>query len=236
MTNVEKAVDHNALLLQIMAHDLLAPLTAIKWQLELLARPDVSKEKHTEYVRHLQESAELGIMLTKHAHVAGRVLVGSYASDNASLSLSACIESSLRALASQFERHGVALDIACEQESFNRDFDKELVGLLTWALAKFFLSCSPAQSSVSVRGLCVPAETVSGYAVMYTAPNIPENATCADTFTSDAATGSYDQMFVFARLVRDVAALIGVTVSMRAEGAGLIAEVSYVGPASVKEG
>lgn len=233
---MEKKIDHNALLLQVMAHDLLAPLTAVKWQLELLAREGLADEKRKEYMRNLSQSTELGITLTKHAHVAGRVLTGAYTPENMEHSLSDVVRNAVLALVGQYERHGVALDIACEEDGNARVFDSELVGVLLWSLAKFFLASTPPQSSVAVRGMCIPMEhdhdAVCTYAVLYTAPNIPEASKCVDMFVTGEVRGEYDQAFVFARLTHEVASLLGVQAVMRAEGTGIIAEVSFVGGVS----
>ena len=228
---MEKKVDHNALLLQVMAHDLLAPLTAIKWQLELLAREGLTDEKRKAYMHSLSQSTELGITLTKHAHVAGRVLTGAYTPENTEHSLSDVVRNAVVALVNQYERHGVVLDVVCEEDTNVRVFDAELVGVLVWSLAKFFLTSTPPQSSVAVRGVCVPMEhdAMCTYAVLFTAPNIPEAEGCVDTFVTGKVRDEYDQAFVFARLTHEVASLLGVQVVMRAEGTGIITEVSFVG-------
>jgi hypothetical protein len=224
----EQTIDHNALLLQVMAHDLLAPLTAIKWQLELLAR-EGSSPKGVEYVRSLQQSSDLGITLTKHAHVAGRVLVGSYQADPIEQSLSTVVESSVRALVPQYERHGVQLDVSVEREENLRSFDTELVAVFVWSIAKFFLSCAPAKAQVLVRGMAVPDTSANTYVLIVSANDIPEADACVESFKKGTARGAYDHAFVFARLIHEVADLLGVDVSAETQGSSLILEAAFRG-------
>lgn len=227
----EKKIDHNALLLQVMAHDLLAPLTAIKWQLELLGR-EGSTPKGAAYISALQQSSDLGITLTKHAHVAGRVLVGSYQPDSVEQSLPAIIESSVRALVPQYERHGVRLEVSVEQEQLLRSFDTELLAVFVWSIAKFFLSCAPAQAQVLVRGMAVPDTSASTYVLIVSANDIPEVEGCVESFKKGTARGEYDHAFVFARLVHEVADLLGADVSAEAQGGSLILEAAFRGSSS----
>lgn len=227
----EKSIDHNALLLQVMAHDLLAPLTAIKWQLELLAR-EGSTPKGAEYLRSLQQSSDLGITLTKRAHVAGRVLVGSYQTDPVEQSLSAVIESSVHALVPQYERHGVHLDLSIEPEQTLRTFDAELLAVFVWSVAKFFLSCAPANAQVLVRGMAVPDTSENTYVLIVSASDIPEADACIASFKNGTARGDYDHAFVFSRLVQDVAKLLGADVSAETQGNSMILEAAFRGAIS----
>jgi K+-sensing histidine kinase KdpD len=222
--------DHNALLLQVMAHDLLAPLTAIKWQLELLARQGVQSSKGEEYLRSLTQSTELGITLTKHAHVAGRVLVGSYALDATPQSLPAVVERSAQALSLQYERHGVTLEVNVDAEPWLRTFDAELVAAFVWSIAKFFLTSAPPQATVSIRGMSVPDAEASTYVIMCSVSGIPEVEACVSAFNSVDAKGAYDQSYVFAKLARDVARLLGVDVAASVQGTGMLIEASFSGP------
>lgn len=224
----EKSIDHNALLLQVMAHDLLAPLTAIKWQLELLAR-EGSTSKGADYVRSLQQSSDLGITLTKRAHVAGRVLVGSYQMDSVEQSLPTVIESSVRALVPQYERHGVRLDVSIDPEQTLRTFDTELLAVFVWSIAKFFLSCAPAQAQVLVRGMAVPDVGANTYVLIVSANDIPEAEACVESFKKGTARGAYDHAFVFARLIHDVASMLEVDVSAETQGSSLILEAAFRG-------
>lgn len=227
--------NNNALLLQVMAHDLLAPLTAVKWQLELLTRNGTFTPKGEEYLRNLAQSTELGIALTKHAHVAGRVLVGSYDADNAVQSLPAIVQQSASALESQYQRHGVTLEVAVDTEPYVRTFDKELVAVFMWSIAKFFLSCSPAQSTVSIRGVRAPVDTDNTYVIMCSAAGVPEAEACVTAFNAVVARGAYDQAYVFAKLAHDVALLLGVDLSASAQSGGMIIESAFRGEVTPAE-
>jgi hypothetical protein len=228
MSTQQSKNDHNALLLQVMAHDLLAPLTAIKWQIELLARQGISGAKREEYLKGLQQSAQLGITLTKHAHVAGRALTGSYVLDEQTQSVSGVVRDSILALVPQYARHGVVLTANFEEGELEMSFDAELIGVLVWSLAKFYLSATPPQSSVSVQGMRIaPEGAPPQYVVLYTAPDIPEVKTCVQAFVSNEAQGVYDQASVFARLTHVVADLLSVQVSVSEAGTGMLAEIIF---------
>jgi K+-sensing histidine kinase KdpD len=223
-------IDHNALLLQVMAHDLLAPLTAIKWQTELLGREGGQgvTPKYMERLQGVYDSTQLGITLTKHAHVAGRVLVGSYVQDLVNVSLSSVIQASAMDLRFQYERHGLKLEVDVDDDQSTRDLDVELVGLFVWSIAKFFLSSAPANTTVSIRGLSAPRDGEgSTYVLIASAPGIPEAEKCVQTLSSLEATGSYDQSYVFAKLIHATAPLLGVTVSASVQGSQLMIEAPF---------
>lgn len=226
MTNT---FDTNALLLQVMAHDLLAPLTAIRWQVELLEKTETADEKHAQYLKGINESSQLGITLTKHAHVAGKVLVGSYKKNLEHTSLPAVIRSAMDDLHLQYERHGISLEVEVDDEKSERDVDKALVGLYMWSLAKFFLSLTPANATVSIRGLSLSdAQGNDTYIIIGSVPGVPEQDECIKTFSAQEARGSYDQTFVFAKLMREVAPLIGVSASASTQANLLAVEASFV--------
>jgi hypothetical protein len=227
-----KPTDPNALLLQVMAHDLLAPLTAVKWQLELLERVRGDADKCEKYNKGIRESTELGIMITKHAHVAGKVLVGAYGQNPTDLSLPEIIRGVITPLHLQYERHGVSLDIEIDDEKQMRQLDKELVELFTWSIAKYFLTCVPAQTTVSFRGLCADREGGTGYLVVGSAMDVPECDTCVSLFNTLEARSTYDQTFVFAKLIHETAVLLGVNVSASTQGNNVLVEAEFVAPHS----
>jgi K+-sensing histidine kinase KdpD len=223
--NSEK--DHNALLLQVMAHDLLAPLTAIKWQTELLEHGDAG-EKRAAYLASIRESTELGITLTKHAHVAGRVLVGSYAQNPVTASLSRVTQTAAEDLRPQYTRHGLTLDVSMDDDTHDRTLDVELIGLFVWSLAKYFLSCTPANTTVNLRGMTVPnAEGDTTYVVVGSAPGVPEADECVKMFKEQEARGTYDQTYVFVKLLHEVASLIGVSTVVSAQANLLVVESAF---------
>ncbi len=221
-------IDTNALLLQVMAHDLLAPLTATKWQLELLARPDLDENKRHEYLSGIHDSTELGIRLTKYAHVAGKVLVASYEGEMADHTLPDLVRDAAGAMTLQYERHGITLDISLEESARAYHVDKELVGLFVWSLSKFFMTCSPAQTTVGLRGM-IPVGSGNGdaYTLIMSAPNIPECDACVAVFTAADARGTYDQAFVFAHLIDLVAPAIGARVTASNQNGTLMVEATF---------
>ncbi len=211
-------VDHNALLLQVMAHDLLAPLTAVKWQVELLGRDNVPSAKRASYVKGITDSTELGITLTKHAHVAGKVLVGTYAKDESSVSLPEEVRVAVHNLRLQYERHG--LDILAEvgDEETERVLDRQLTALMIWSIAKFFLTCTPAGSTVSMRGISGSAHDGSSlYTLIVSAPNVPDMQELARCFQESVARDPYDQTYVFTKLIHTAAPLLGASVNVETQ-------------------
>ena len=158
-------IDPHALLLQVMAHDLLAPLTAIKWQGELLARPKLDDTKRAEYVQNIRRSAELGITLSKHAHVAARVLGGAYTGTQECIKLHETLRTSAEALKEQYARHGLSLTVDVHDEGKERPVDRELIAFLVWLMAKYFLTCASAGASVALQGESVTHNGKTAYAL-----------------------------------------------------------------------
>lgn len=228
MSDKSEHMDHNALLLQVMAHDLLSPLTTTKWQTELLQRVEKDGAKRLQYIQNIQDSTQLGITLTKHAHVAGRVLVGAYDQDIVDASLPDTVRGAAEDVELQFERHNLGLDISVEGEEGTRKFDVELISLFVWSVAKYFLSCTPAGAAVSIRGMQVP--NTSGrnmYAYIVSAPGVPEAEECAQIYVTQRARGTYDQTYVFAKLIHDIAQLIGASVNITAQNNLLVVEAGF---------
>lgn len=221
-------IDHNALLLQVMAHDLLAPLTAIKWQIEILAKDGSQDAKFAERLQGAHDSTHLGITLTKHAHVAGRVLVGSYEQDKVSTPLADIVREAALDLAYQYDRHGLTLEVEIDVDPTQYEIDTNLLKLLVWAIAKYFLSSAPAHTVVSFRGITAPSEQgTSAFVLIGSAPNIPDTQKSVDPFSATEASGPYDQAFVFAKLIHTIAPLVGASVSASAQGSSLVIEVSF---------
>lgn len=211
-------VEHNALLLQVMAHDLLAPLTAVKWQVELLGRDNVPPAKRASYVKGITDSTTLGITLTKHAHVAGKVLVGTYDKDEESISLPEEVRTAVHNLRLQYERHG--LDILAEvgEEEGERLLDRQLTALMIWSVAKFFLTCTPAGSTVSMRGISGSSSAGKPiYTLIVSAPNVPDMQELARCFRESVARDPYDQAYVFTKLIHTSAPLLGASVNVETQ-------------------
>lgn len=220
--------DHNALLLQVMAHDLLAPLTATKWQAELLEKSFKDKEKRDKYLSGIAASTELGIALTKHAHVAAKVLSQSYEGEILQTELPDVVRQVVTELQLQFERHGLILESEIENENKVRDLDISLVKLFIWSISKFFLSCVPPQTKVTMRGFDAQKETENGkYIVIVYAENVPDVATYIDIIQSQKARGNLDQSYVFSKLIHEIAPLLNVTYSADEQASGLSFEVIF---------
>ncbi len=224
-------IEHNALLLQVMAHDLLAPLTATKWQAELLNKENIAPAKRISYLQGIADSTALGITLTKHAHVAGQVLVGSYAKQDEQVLLPKLIREATHALRLQYERHGLDIIVDAADESKERVLDRELVSLMIWCLAKFFLTCTPANATVTVRGVQGEDETGAPlYTLIMSAPNVPEPDTLVRLFTSVEARDPYDQTYVFVKLIHAIAPMLGATAVATTPSNLLALELTFGAP------
>jgi K+-sensing histidine kinase KdpD len=225
----DAAKDTNALLLQVMAHDLLAPLTAIKWQLELLNHAKADSESREKHIKGIAGSAELGISLTKHAHVAGQVLTGAYKPMPEEGSLPKLISHVADELVPQFERHALTLTTEIGEEKRNRMLDKPLSELLIWALTKFFLTVAPANTKISMRGIAVESDESNNYLLVVDGADIPDQDVAAALFTETQVRDAYDQGFVFAMLVQETAKLLGATVTASSQPNLLAVELIFPG-------
>lgn len=225
-----KTVEPNALLLQVMAHDLLAPLTAVKWQVELLNKHNLDPVKREQYLENIADSTSLGIALTKHAHVAASVLIGTYKRNDEQGSLSTVIRTAVHNLILQYERHGISLETDIHDDTRTRTVDRELIGLLVWSIAKFFLTCTPANTAVSIRGM--PSTYESGpsrYTLFVSAPDIPDRDAYVAQFNAREARDQYDQTHVFTTLIHTVAPLLSTHVAAHTQENLLALEASFEG-------
>ncbi|MBP9749217.1 MAG: hypothetical protein KBD21_00550 [Candidatus Pacebacteria bacterium] len=228
-------VNTHAMLLRVVAHDLLSPLTAIKWQTELMERPDISREKREGYFATIRSTTELGITITKHAHVAGSVLTNTYTGESSMLAPSKVVESACASLKPQFDRHGIVLewDVGTSEEQM---LDPSLTGLLLWSIAKFFLACVPMNGTVHVTvGAATKGEgNASVYEVVCSSPNAVEPDALVSVFTTLTPRTSLDQEYVFAFLIREVARFLkNVSVSASMEQGSLTLRARFTSdPAS----
>ena len=221
-------IDHNALLLQVMAHDLLAPLTATKWQVELLEKAYKYKEKREKYLSGISASTELGIALTKHAHVAGKILSNAYESEITKTNLPVEIRQAATELKLQYERHGLILEAEIEDEDKERSLDVSLTKLFIWSIAKFFLTCVPPQMKVTMRGFRAQKETIDGkYIFIILAEKVPNAQEYVNLIISQEARGALDQSFVFSKLINDVASYLNVSYSADVQSEGISLEVIF---------
>jgi K+-sensing histidine kinase KdpD len=214
--------DPHALLLQVMAHDLLAPLTAIKWQSELLARSKLDDAKHAEYVQSIRRSAELGITLSKHAHVAARVLGSSYEGTQESIQLHEVFRTSAEALKEQYARHGLSLTVDVHNEGRERSVDRELMGFLVWLMAKYFLTCTSAGATVAIKGEQTTHNGKTEYAFSMRSSGVEGAGYRAESFYDEEAHTTLDQTFVFSYLLRRVAPLVPCDIRVSAEQKELV--------------
>jgi K+-sensing histidine kinase KdpD len=219
--------EHNALLLKVITHDLLSPLTATKWYAELLGQGGIELEKQKEYLAGIAAAANLGISITKHVHVAGKVLTGAYSPETSMFNLTDAIEHAAKDLIAQYERHGVTLTVDIDKEDTERESDKELVGLLMWSVAKYFLSAAPAGASVALRGLRSETADQSTYSVLASLPNVADREERAKSFVTREPSGAYDQAFVFAELIHEAADALGVQVVAGTQDKLLVLETSF---------
>ena len=202
--------DPHALLLRVIAHDLLSPLTAIKWQAELLGGKHVSRKKRRAYIENIQASNQLGIMIAKHAHVAGGVLTKTYHAEPHEVLRSDVVQQTCVALAPQFERHSVALSAECAPDVAPHYYDPALLSLLVWATAKLFLSDAPAGGAVAARGIAF-SHGVSGYRAVFESADLQRAEDMVVTLNQQVPQNSLDQSFVFALLMHAVAEYLGNT-------------------------
>lgn len=225
---MKEKVEPNALLLQVMAHDLLSPLTAVKWQIELLRRPRLDARKQAEYLESIADSTSLGIALTKHAHVAASVLLGTYKRTDEVASLSNVLRTAAHDLTLQYERHGLTLAVDIADGGVDEHVDRELSSLLVWAIAKFFLTCAPAHTTVTFSGRTGKSDTAGQtYVLSVQAPDIPGGAEYATLFGAHDAQDAYDQTYVFAQLIHATAPLLNVSLSARADDTMLAIESTF---------
>lgn len=200
--------DPYAILLRVIAHDLLSPLTAIKWQSELLGGKHVSRKKRRAYIDSIETSTQLGIMIAKHAHVAGGVLTKTYHPETRNVYRSQVVSDACEALAPQFERHSVSLATNCAADVAERSYDPALLALMVWATAKLFLSDAPAGAAVRVSGVAYSNEG-SGYRVVFESADLQNKDDILVTLKEGVPRNSLDQSYVFALLLGAVAEYLG---------------------------
>jgi hypothetical protein len=102
------------------------------------------------------------------------------------------------------------VDVADEPD--DRTLDRELTSLMVWCLAKFFLTCTPANSTVTVRGVAGESDTAKPlYTLIMTAQDVPERDMLVHLFTEVEARDAYDQTYVFTKLIHTIAPMLGVS-------------------------
>lgn len=218
---------HGGLLLKVITHDLLSPLTAAKWYSELLAQGGVGAAKEKEYLEGIAKAANLGIAITKHVQVAGRLLGGDYRAEIVSGNLSTVVERVLRDMQPQFERHGVSMDMHIDAEERRRELDQELTGLLLWSAAKYMLTASAAGSTVTVRGFPAAGENDSAYAIIMSLAGVVDRKQRIQAFSARTSVGDYDQAFVFAEILHEIANASTAVVSLGEQEMNMLLELTF---------
>ncbi len=138
-----------AALLSVLAHDIASPLTALRWQTELLlgssSMPEVEK---TKTLHDIHESVLTGIGVTQTVGYAVNVLRGDYESSVRLCSPREVVTEVVNMLAPQFDRHRVSITTTCG-EMQEIVVDSALLKLAVWALLKRALVEAPSGTAVS---------------------------------------------------------------------------------------
>lgn len=206
--------DYNTLLLRLLAHDLLAPLTAVKWQVELLAK-EKKGAKRERYLKGISESTELGISLAKHAHVASKILSHTYEiCPPEEVELGGLVQETSGELVLQYGRHALTLETNIKNENKNRALDRELVSLLVWSMGKFFLSAARPYTTVRMYG---ENKSDGAYVLRITSNEIPEKESLKMLFSGEVSAGEFDQAYIFSKLIIESAQKINVSVTVESK-------------------
>lgn len=212
------------LLLRVITHDLLSPLTAIKWNAELLEGRGMKAKNATERMKTMRESAALGINITKRISVAGRLLAEQYVPDPIPLKLEDVVAEAATDLMPQFERHALTLLADVRQSGSESTYDRELVALCIWSQAKYFLTCCASGSTTTVTAapgiVGVPEALVSvpHYQISLHSDTVADAHDRVALFDQDEVQGAFDQSLVFSHLVRKSTAELHGACRARADG------------------
>ncbi len=207
-------LDYNALLLRILAHDILSPLTAIKWQTELLEKNFKKRDKREKYIKGIENSTTLGITITRHSHVAAKVLSGSYEGVVEKANLPTVVKDSVADLQLQYERHGISLNIDIDEKNEHvLEMDIALLQLFVWSVAKFFMTCVPPQTTVLTSGKKDANDNIFIFSVL--ADGVVDVKSCSEIFSSESSADAYDQKYVFAKLINEIAPKLGVVTKIK---------------------
>lgn len=215
--------DRTALLLRVISHDLLAPLTAAKWYAEFLAKPRVSNTKREEYALGVREAAQVGISITKHIGTMARLF--DEAAPSQALPCNPGTEAATAAaeLQAQFDRHGVSLAVNIAPSAQSIRMDTDVFSLAVWAAAKYLLTAVGAGGSVEVLGGAgtnphghVPS--VEHYTVTLRSSTVEDAVLRAAALSADRAPQQLDQGSVFIHLLHAAAHRLPVRFESRADG------------------
>jgi light-regulated signal transduction histidine kinase (bacteriophytochrome) len=207
---MEKA-DIQGALLQILSHDLLAPITAIKWQSELLSKSKGDVVKQEKYIEGIRDSAEISIALLQYVAITGTVLRGEHSEEMSEKVISEVLEEAWRHIEPQYARHGVSLDLSFDAAASVKRVDVRLLQVFVWCVAKFFLASAVARETVRVKGLCLGGEDQERqrYVMAVSVNNVTDASYYEKVFNDQTkqlvAGESIFHAQVFAELIRTVA-------------------------------
>lgn len=141
---------HTALL-RTLLHDLLTPLTAIRWNSELLVdkHAKMERERLVRSLNDIHDSSILGISIAHKINSSIQILDGRFARQDKVHDVGETVAHACYELVPQYERHGVTLE--CQSiEKGELTLDPNLVDTLTWAFLKYMLSMATAGATVHV--------------------------------------------------------------------------------------
>jgi hypothetical protein len=128
----------------------------------------------------------------------------------------------------QYERHGLTLEIDIRDDDCVSPVDRELTSLLVWSIAKFFLTCTPAHTTVHITGAVHPdASRGKAYVMTVRASDIPECAGYVTAFGAEEAKNQYDQTHVFTTLVHTIAPLLGTDIVAKVDDNTFVIETTF---------
>jgi hypothetical protein len=206
-------------LLEVLSHDLLAPITAVKWQAELLEKEVKHAQKRNVYVSHIRDSVELSIALLQYVSMTIAVLQSSYVAKKTKENISDVISDTWKRIEPQYARHGVVLDASFDDVSEVCDIDVQRLQVFVWVVAKFFLSSVTAGQVIRVSGLSLAVENggTCRYSMAVSAPHVTSVEVYKAIFNDVTQPISIEQgqqhTLVFAALIRDVAKDAGILFS-----------------------
>jgi hypothetical protein len=211
--------NHTAVLLQIISHDLLAPLTAIKWQTELLNRESLSKEKEEVYKKGISDATEMSISLLQTIGNTAVLLKDEYTPHLSLSSVDSILKESWLKMQEQYNRHGIKIDASFDQ-GMKKEIDTMILEVFVWYVGKFFLSFSLAGESVLIRGVCLKKDEKCEKYTMTVSTRIEENTHLyAHLFEEDSSFSEKEiknippHSYIFSEFIKKTASLSGILFS-----------------------
>lgn len=136
-------------LLTVLAHDISSPLTAMRWQTELLLEEKGLRTETRATLSSIHDSILTGIDVSTMVALAVSVLQGDHGIIVEKFNPIQTTAYVVAMLTSQFERHNVTLEYSVENVLVSdMQSDPTVFKLAVWALLKYTLSCANAGSTV----------------------------------------------------------------------------------------